>query len=182
MATIGLNTSEYERKVVESTPLPQGIYQGIVVRVQQKDTRDKTGVYEEVEFDIKYPEQYSNRKFWDRFNVSNQSVKAQQIGREGFSDLAKAAGVNGIINDDQEILGKEVLLEITIVASENPKYPNPSNACRKYWPLGTDVEAARKNRGGQAVAAAPANNFGSVGTQQAAAPAVGSVSPWKNKV
>lgn len=190
MATLAINTTEYERQSPQGGPLPAGIYTMTVVRVQQKETNDKKGVYEEIEFDISEPSQFSNRKFWDRFNVINGSQKAQQIGREGISDLAKACGIHGMLNDDQELMGKTVQARLFIKNSDNPQYPDPKNECRKYYPLGVNPdEEDKKAKGGatQAQNAAPTsakpnnwNNAGAPAAQpQQVAPAGQAASPWK---
>lgn len=197
MATLSLDTNQYERSAPQGGPLPPGVYTGTVVRVQQKETNDKQGVYEEVEFDISHPVQFSNRKFWDRFNVINKSVKAQQIGREALADLAKASGITGVINDDQELMGKTVQLRLIVKPSDNPQYPDPKNECRKYYPVGVDADAEDKRVKGaaapQQIAAGVAasggirQNWGNAGTPAAAAPqtaaqvapAAAGAAPWK---
>jgi len=186
MATVGIDTTQYERtSPTGNNPLPPGVYVMTIVRVQQKDTNDKQGVYEEVEFDVQAPPQFSNRKFWDRFNIVNKSQKARQIGIEGLADLAKACGINGIIHDDQELLGKTVQGRLIVKASDNPKYPEPKNECRKYYPVGVDADAEDAKKKGaaapaQTAAAAAKPNWNNVGTPAAAAPAAAPVAPgWK---
>lgn len=178
MASLGIDTTQYERSAPQGSVLPIGIYTMTVVRVQQKPTKDGTGIYEEVEFDISSPAQYSNRKFWDRFNIVNKSQKAQQIGRECIADLAKAAGINGVISDDQDLLGKTVQAKLIVKESDNPQYPEAKNECRKYYPVGVDVDA--QDTKPAAPAAAPAKaNWGNAGTPAAAATEQPAAAPWK---
>lgn len=182
MASLGYNTNEYERSAPKGTALPPGLYTMTVVRVQQKQTKDGSGVYEEVEFDIQTPTEFGNRKFWDRFNVINKSQKAQQIGREGICDLAKAAGINGALNDDQELLGKTVQGRILVKESGNPQYPQPKNECRKYYAVGVnadEADAGSKSAAKTAQADTPAAkpNWNSAG--QAPAPAHAAYTPAK---
>lgn len=150
MAYINVDTSKHEREVREGGPLPPGVYHGVVTRMEQKPT-SKNGVFEEAEFDITFPANYANRKFWDRFNIVNDSPQAERIGQEAIADLGKACGISGPIGDDQALVGREVMLEIYVqppkpyVDKSGVQQPGkPSNACRKYWPIGTDVDAARK--------------------------------------
>jgi len=182
MANIGLDTTQYNRTAPAGGPLPPAVYTMTVVRSQSKETNDKQGVYVEVEFDVAG----TNRKFWDRFNIINKNPKAQQIGREGVSDLAKAAGINGVLNDDQDLLGKTVQGRLIVKPSDNPQYPEPKNECRKYYPVGVDAEAEdRKAKGGtpaQASAAPAKANWNTAGTPAAepvAAPAPAGTAPWK---
>lgn len=195
-----IDTNEYQRSAVNAGPLSPGVYSLIVVRSEQKDTRDRTGVYLEVEFDVTSPEEFANRKFWDRFNVLNKSNEASRIGREQLGDLALACGIP-LLEDDQDIVGREVLAEIFVEPAKPYTDRNgvqqpgqPSNRCGKYWPIGTDVEAARaawreasKGATAQPAAAKPAGTQKFAGTaragatpapQQAAAPAA-ATPPWK---
>lgn len=157
-----IDSNEYVRTAPQGQPVPPGVYHGLVVRTQQKRTNDGTGVYVEVEIDITHPQEFANRKFWDRFNVLNKSTDAARIGKEGLADLAKAANIP-VINDDEELLGCEVMMELQVEEAKPyvdkngvQKSGTAQNKCRKYWPMGTDVESARKASKGQAPAAAPA--------------------------
>lgn len=174
MAYIGLETGKYERTAgtAKSTPLPPGMYHGIVTRTQLKPTKEGDGQYLEVEFDISFPAEFSNRKFWDRFNIINKSQEATRIGKEQLSDLVKATGL-ATLGDDTELQGKEVALILRVEPSKNPKYPDPKNECSKYWPVGTSMAQHDEWR---KKGAKPQVSSG-VAPQQAAAPAK-SPSPW----
>lgn len=216
-----ISTTDYVRTTPEGTPLPPGIYQAVVTKTGQKETQGKNGnppgIMIEVEFDITSPAEFanSNRKFWDRFNIVNASADAMRIAKEGIGDLALACGFREI-EDDEQLQGHEVMMRL--VVEEGKDYTNkqgqlvkgrPQNRCLKYWPVGTDVEAAEreaKERKHGAKAAAP-QQAANVAPQQAtrwgnnaqpqtapapaapAAPAVaqqapataaaGNVAPWK---
>ena len=190
MANIGLDTTQHERTAPSGAPLPPGVYTMTVVRTQMKQVKNN-GVQLEVEFDISSPAQFSNRKFWDRFNLINNSPKkavTEKIAQEALSDLAKASGINGILHRDEELLGKTVQGRLIVKLSDDPQYPEPKNKCRKYYPVGVDADAADKAaKGGVPVAqvAVPAakanwNNAGTPLAQpQQAAPAVAGAAPWK---
>lgn len=197
MANLGLDTTQYERTTPQGGPLPPSVYTMTVVRIQQKETNDKQGVYEEVEFDVSSPAQFSNRKFWDRFNIINKSAKAQQIGREAIADLAKACGINGMLNDDQELLGRTVQARLYVQPQKEWTDKNGvlhpagelKNECRKYYPVGVDADAededARKKGGqpaAQSATSAAKPNWNNAGVQVAAqsAPSPSTTPPWKN--
>lgn len=160
-----IHSDSYTRSSPESTPLPPGVYRGIPVKTEQKDTAGEKGpgVQVVVEFDITHPEDFSNRKFWDRFNVMNPSADTVRIAKEGLADLAKACGIHEL-NDDEQLLGNEVILELSIEKGKPYKDKHTgalrdgkdSNKCRKYWPLGTDVDAAKKTQKTQVPTAARA--------------------------
>jgi hypothetical protein len=188
MAYIGIDSTQYERTAPQGGPLPPGVYTMTVVRVQQKETNDKTGVYEEVEFDISQPTQFSNRKFWDRFNIINKSVVATRIGKEAIADLAKACGIHGLLNYEGELLGKTVQARLIVKPSNNLKYPKPKNECRKYYPVGVDADAEDKKGKGAVVtvqATATANpSWNTAGTPPVQAETVAtpsSAAPWLKK-
>lgn len=192
MAYIGLDTEQHERTApTGSNPLPAGMYNGVVTRTELKDTKPDAqgnptnGKYLEVEFDITHPGEFSNRKFWDRFNIVNKSQQAQTIGKQQLADLAKAAGIK-TLGEDTELHGREVSLVLRVKPPEG-KF-QASNECQKYWPVGTTVEQhdawfksakgsaasapAQKGSWGKAAAAAPAAE---------AAPAPAAQKPWAKK-
>lgn len=171
-----INTTETTRSTPEGTPLPPGIYQGIVVKTGQRDTQGKNGnpggIMVEVEFDITSPEEFANagRKFWDRFNIINHSADASRIGKECLADLGLACGFE-VLEDDEQMQGCEVIMKLAI--EEGKDYVNrqgvtvkgkPQNRCLKYWPVGTNVEEAERiakekkaaNKTQPAAASAPA--------------------------
>lgn len=150
-----INANEYQRSAPEGTPLPPGLYKGIITKTDQKDTAGEKGpgVMVVVEFDITWPEEHSNRKFWDRFNIINPSLDTVRIAREGLADLAKAAyHPDFILQDDEELQGREVVLELYIEKGKQYKDKHTGmmkdgkdqNKCRKYWHVDTDVESAKK--------------------------------------
>lgn len=187
-----INTNEYERTQVEGTPLPVGLYKGIITKTEQKDTAGNSGpgIQVVVEFDITWPEEYSNRKFWDRFNVVNSNTDTVRIAKECLSDLAQAAFHKGFeLNDDEELQGREVILDLGIEPAKPyvdkrgiQQAGKASNKCRKYWHVDTDIDAAKKAQKEQKSSApvaarpvtqpqasAPAQKWG--GQKPAAAPA-----------
>ncbi len=203
-----INSSEYTRSTPTRTPLPPGIYKGIITKTAQKDTGGSNGkapgVMVEIEFDITHPEEFSNRKFWDRFNVVNQSEKARRISVEALADLTLACGLP-VLMDDEELLAHEVIMELSI--EKGKPYTNKQgqqvdgddqNKCEKYWHVNTDLDAAKKAQkeqkaaapakasaatnvaqkwGAQKPAAAPVQAQAAVAQQ--AAPVQTATAPWK---
>lgn len=143
-----LETTGVVRSAPEGTPLPPGIYHGMVTKTAQKETQSG-GIMVEVEFDITHPAEHSNRKFWDRFNVVNNSVEAARIGKEGLADLAQAAGIQ-VLEDDEQLIGVEVMMELIVTparpySKNGQEHPGkPQNNCRKYWAVGTEIAAAKQ--------------------------------------
>lgn len=173
MAYLGVNTEEYERTAGGGDGhLPAGFYSGIVTRAEIRNNseraKDPNGKYLEVEFDISAPQQFGNRKFWDKFNTINANAGAVRIGKEHLSDLAKALGISGTLNDSDELLGRECCFYLEVrPAKDNFQ---ASNQCKKYLPSGSTEEdykawLAGSKRGG-ATQAAERPKWG--GSEQAA--------------
>lgn len=188
MTYIGLDTTQHERSgPPSSTPLPAGLYTGVITRTQLKETKKQDGHYLEVEFDITSPGEYSNRKFWDRFNIANKSVEATRIGKEQLSDLAKATGLQ-MLSEDTDLHGKEVTLILRVRPAKDGFEAN--NECDKYWPVGTTLQQheewrSSKGRGSTAKPAAK-QNWGSPAqaapaTATPVASASGGPKPWQKK-
>lgn len=179
-----INTTETTRSMPDGTPLPAGIYQGIIVKTGQRETAAKNGnapgMMVEIEFDITSPQEFANagRKFWDRFNILNASADAMRIGRECLADLGLACGYE-VLEDDEQMQSCEVIMRLAV--EEGKDYVNrqgvtvkgkPQNRCLKYWPVGTNVEEAER-LAKEAKKAAPAAG--------AATPAQPSGSRWPTK-
>lgn len=178
-----IDTTTTVRTMPEGTPLPPGIYQGLITRTAQKPTNDQSGMFVEVEFDIKAPVEFDGRKFWDRFNIVNQSADATRIGRECLADLGAAAGYP-LLEDDMQLQGQQVLMELVVEPAKQYKDKNgvqrdgkAQNKCRKYWPLGTDIEAAKA---AQKAAKAAQSGVAAPGPAKAA-PAPAARPSWNNK-
>ena len=185
MADLNINTTEYERSVPTGTPLPPGVYTMTIVRTAIKPVTNN-GMQFEVEFDIQSPPQFSNRKFWDRFNIVNNSPNkaiTEKIAKEALADLGKAAGIHGNLTEEM-LSGKTVQGRLFVQPSKNAKYPEPKNECRKYYPVGVDADAEdAKKKGAASPAVQPAAskpNWNTAGTAPAAetAPAA-ATAPWK---
>lgn len=159
-----INTGEYERSTPDGSPLPNGYYKGMPVKVSQKETNGKNGagIMVEVEFDITWPEEYSNRKFWDRFNVVNSNRQTVQIAKEALADLGLACG-HPVLSDDDQLLGREVLMQLYIEKGKpytdkhgQQKEGKDQNRCRKYWSPDTTIEQAKATGKDKKAAPVPA--------------------------
>lgn len=199
-----INTNEYERSAPQSTPLPPGIYKGIVTKTDQSPTKSKDGnppgVMVTVEFDITYPEEFanSNRKFWDRFNIVNANPTTVRIANEQIADLGKACGYE-VVEDDEQFLGMEVQMQLAIEPAKEYTDKNgvvqkgtAKNKCVKYYHVDANVEEVNKSAKAkqQAAPAAPATQKqgwtkpaqpAASGVAPAQPVASGGAAPWKRK-
>jgi hypothetical protein len=178
MAYLGsIDTSQVDYNTGSREPLPAGVYSLIIVRAVQKDTKKKDGIYVEVEFDITAPDQHNRRKFWDTFNIMNPSTEAQRIGLEQLGKLAKAAGI-AVLQDDQDLLNKEIQAEIYIGKDGNG---TPRNRVSGYYPAGVDVKAFKEQLKGKGAGAVAPAATGAVPALTAASPQAGVLS-WRKPV
>ena len=158
-----IRTGDYTRSSPEGTPLPLGNYRGIPVKQTLQDLdNDGQRLMLTIEFDITFPEEYSNRKFWDKFNLVNPSADAMRISKEALADLGAACGL-AEINEADDLLNNEVQLELVVEKGKPYKDKHTgtmrdgkdSNKCKKYWQLGVDIEAAKKAAKDQKGGSAP---------------------------
>lgn len=140
--------------------LPTGYYEGVIVRAELRDNKptakDPNGKYVEVEFDIQSPQDFSNRKMWDKFNLINQSETAVRIAKEQFEDLLLALGVKSI-GTPEDLLNKFVGFYLEIDPGKNGY--SDSNKVAKYLPSGSSeadylawigaAKAAKKDNKGE---------------------------------
>lgn len=182
-----INAAETVRMTPDSKPLPVGIYSGIITKIEHKPTRSD-GVMVVVEFDITSPPDFANRKFWDNFNVVNANSDTVRIAREGLGDLGQACGV-AELQDDEQLMGREVLMELYIEQgkpyldkmTKEEKMGRDQNRCGKYWPIGTDIETARKAHKEKQKAKQPAVSATTARSATQGAAATGNTSRWLTK-
>ena len=191
LSSLGEDFTQYERTVGEggATTLPTGFYRGIITRADMKDTKDGAGKYLEIEYDITDPSEFSNRKFWDKFNVVNSNPTAVRIAKEQLGDLLKALGF-GHSPQTEDMVGREVALYLVVKpARTDPKSGktfSESNSCMKYLPVNCNEQdyhdwyASKKGNANKGVvperkafgAAAPASQPAATGAPKAS---------WKTK-
>jgi len=91
-----------------STPsydlLPAGWYTAIITEAELKDTKSGTGQYIKVRYDVTGPS-CQGRVVFGNFNIKNQNVKAEEIGRQQLGDLMRALGLPAVNDTDQLING-----------------------------------------------------------------------------
>jgi hypothetical protein len=84
--------------------LPAGWYTCVITDAELKDTKSGTGQYIKVRYDITGPS-CQGRVVFGNFNIKNQNVKAEEIGRQQLGDLMRALGLSAVNDTDQLING-----------------------------------------------------------------------------
>ena len=169
MAKFGFDTSEVDvnERVGGGNydPIPEDDYTLEAIDAEEKLTKDKTGTYLNVKFEVKGGE-HDGRFVWHIFNVNNKSETAQRIGRQQLVAWATACGKPDA-DDTDKLIGKK--FKATVEVQKGTGGYKDSNRVKAFL-FDSDAAPAEK----PAKAAAPAK----VAPKAAApAPAKGG-NPW----
>lgn len=182
-----------ERKVMSGgQPLPNGVYTGVCVKTEQKETNNRDGRFLELEYDILSPEQYKGRKIWDRIQFVNPNPKTVEIAKEQLEDLRQAAGIDKL-HDDEQLKDAVVQMEVIVEFAKDykdkttgeMKKGKDGNRILKYWHQTVNVDAAIADRKGKKPERDESKSWdkaanADIGRQAAAAPKpTGAVPAWK---
>lgn len=142
-----------EAESASGSPIPAGWYRVIVDSAEVKQTRDQTGYYAQIRFDV-IEGQYERRVVFARLNLQNKNPTAQEIGRRQWAQLCEAVGA-GNVQYASQIAGRQLEIQVTV------------RPARGEYPADNDVRGFRaaKNTGAPAWSAPQQQNA----AQQAAA-------------
>ena len=130
MATFNFNTTYQDIQGTQGgfEPLPAGEYTVIGYDSEIKDTKNKTGQYIQVIFEV-LDGAKKGAKLFERFNVVNGNPKAVEIAQKQLSSLCSAIGLEAF-NDTDELLNKPVIAVVGIDEGKNGY--GPSNKIKFY--------------------------------------------------
>ena len=120
-------------KPEDFSPLPAGEYILQITKTEQKKTKDGTGAYISITFDVIGPS-YQGRKIFCNLNFRNNSPAAEKIGRQQLKALQLACAIPDPFMDDQQLIGHIVKASVTI-REATEKYP-ASNDVKNFKPVG----------------------------------------------
>ena len=142
-------------------PLPAGWYSAKITKAELRATKNGTGSYIAVRYDITGPS-HQGRVVFGNVNIKNANSEAERIGREQLGELMRSIGLTRV-QDSDELVGGECQIKLAIRQSDQYGDSN-------------DVKGFKAIAGGQvprpAAAAAPA---------PAGAAASSSAPPWLKK-
>ena len=141
--------------------LPPGWYAASITKAELKATKDGTGQYIAIRYDITGPS-HQGRVVFGNLNIKNRSVKAEEIGRQQLGELMRAIGLARVQDTDQ-LIGGQLSIKVAIQEGSNG------------YEARNEVKGYKAISGSQPVMAAPA------APAQAAPPAGGSTPPWMKK-
>lgn len=93
-------------------PIPAGDYTAKITEALVKKTKDGTGEYINVRYDIIGPK-HEGRVIFGMINISNSSQRAEEIGRQQLGNLLRAIGLPKI-EDSDELLGHDVVIKVKV--------------------------------------------------------------------
>lgn len=108
-------------------PLPAGWYQAHITEATLNTTKDGSGQYIKVRYDITGPT-HEGRVVYGNVNIRNANPKAEEIGRQNLGDIARAIGIKAVSDTDQ-LIGGRLSIKLSIQTSEGY---DPKNEVKAY--------------------------------------------------
>jgi hypothetical protein len=109
------------------TPLPEGWYNAVINKAEIRDTKDKTGQYVAVRYDVTGPT-HQGRVVFGNINIKNKSTAAEEIGRQALGSIMRAIGLSRVDDTDQ-LIGGALQIKVSIRTQEGYE---PTNDVRGY--------------------------------------------------
>lgn len=103
-------------------PLPPGWYTANITKTELKSTKNGTGAYIAIRYDIIGPS-HQGRVVFGNLNIRNGSEVAERIGRQQLGELLRAIGMSELTDTDQ-LIGSTVQIKLKV--REQAGY-DPSN-------------------------------------------------------
>ena len=99
-------------------PLPAGWYQAKIHGAEIKNTKNGTGQYIAVRYDIIGPT-HQGRVVYGNLNIKNANPKAEEIGRQQLGEMMRSIGLARVTDTDQLIGGD---LQIKLAVKKDDEY------------------------------------------------------------
>lgn len=143
-------------------PIPAGWYNAIIDESEMKPTRDGSGAYLALRFNI-IDGQYAGRKVFTRLNLRNQNPVAQDIAQKQLSSICHAVNVLNV-QDSSQLHALPMQIRVKVTNDPTGQY-DTSNEISGYKAVG-----ASNGQGVAAPLAAPAAPVAPVAPATPAAP------------
>lgn len=163
MALIGHFDATNVAPSEDFSPIPVGEYLAHIVDSDVKPTKNNTGHYAELEFEVTAGE-FKGRKVWARLNLDNPNPKAVEIAQRELSAICHAVGVLQV-TDTQQLHYKPLVIRVDI--EERDGY-GPRNVIKAY-------KAVPGGQGNAPAGAAPSAPAASSASPSSSAP------PWAQR-
>ena len=93
-------------------PLPAGWYTATITAAELKPTKDGSGQYIKIRYDITGPT-HQGRVVFGNINIRNPSARAEEIGRRQLGELMRAIGLARITDTDQ-LIGGNLMIKLDV--------------------------------------------------------------------
>ena len=93
-------------------PLPAGWYTATIADAELKTTKDGSGQYIKVRYDITGPT-HQGRVVFGNLNIKNASAKAEEIGRQQLGEIMRAIGLARVTDTDQ-LIGGSLSIKLSV--------------------------------------------------------------------
>ena len=97
-------------------PIPAGWYTVTIASAEVKATKNGTGQYIAIRYDVTGPT-HQGRVIFGNLNIRNASPKAEEIGRQQLGELCRAIGLAKVSDTDQ-LVGHGLSIKVDIEKSE----------------------------------------------------------------
>ena len=148
--------------------IPAGWYDATITKADVNPTKSGTGSKIDIRYDITGPTQ-QGRVMFGSVNIRNQSVKAEEIGRQELADIMRAIGLERITDSDQ-LIGAPICIKIKI------KEPSEQDKAAGYTEARNEI-GGWKPAGGGGVRAADIPTF----AKPAPAARAAAAPPWAKR-
>ena len=146
-------------------PLPAGWYNANITSAELKPTKDGSGQYIKVRYDITGPS-HQGRVVFGNLNIKNASAKAEEIGRQQLGEVMRAIGLAKVTDTDQ-LIGGSLSIKLDV------------RAATEQYAAQNEVKGFKAITGSAPTFAAPASSH-AASAPASAAPAK-AAPPWARK-
>jgi hypothetical protein len=123
----GFNANEVE-PATDFDPIPAGTYLATITGSEVKPTKDATGEYLELTFQVLEGD-YKNRLLWARLSLTHPKDIVSRIARSQLADICKAVGVLKP-NDSAELHNLPLLIDVRLTKRKDTG--ELANEIKKY--------------------------------------------------
>jgi hypothetical protein len=154
MAFLGqtFNADELPQGNGNYDPLPPGWYTATITAAELKPTKDGSGQYIKVRYDITGPT-HQGRVVFDNLNIKNASAKAEEIGRQQLGEIMRAIGLARVTDTDQLIGG---VLQIKLGVRDATEQYDAQNEVKGFKAITGSVPTLAAPAASAPAASAPA--------------------------
>ena len=131
-------------------PIPPGWYTVTIASAEVKATKNGTGQYIAIRYDVTGPT-HQGRVIFGNLNIRNQSPKAEEIGRQQLGELCRAIGL-AKVGDTDQLVGHGLSIKVDIEKSE--QYGD-KNQVRGFKPIAGGAPSVPVRSSVQNASAAP---------------------------